>query len=53
MAQGEFTKECLKDVQEAFEDLVKGIPKSKLPNYIGHLNDIYLFFSACERELNK
>ena len=54
MAQGEFTEECLKDVEEAFKDLVdNAIPKKRLLDYIGHLNDIYLFFGACKREMSK
>ena len=52
--QGVFTEECLKEVRECFEDIVtNGIPKKRLPEYIGHLNEIYLFLDACQREMKK
>lgn len=50
MAQGEFTREECKATKDAVEDMFKGIPKSKQTNYLGHLNDIFLFLEAALRE---
>jgi hypothetical protein len=48
MAQGEFTKEECKQVQEAVSELYKALSKAKQREYIGHLNDIYLFLNKAE-----
>ena len=49
MAQGEFTKEEAKEVTEIFKEVFKALPKTKQREYLGHANDIYLFFAAAER----
>lgn len=49
MAQGEFTKEETIEVCKSFDEILEALPKSKLANYLGHANDIYLFLSAAEK----
>ena len=49
MAQGQFTKQEAKETTKAVEELFEAIPKSKRLNYIGHLNDIFLFIEAAQR----
>jgi hypothetical protein len=49
MAQGEFTKEEAKATQDAFGEVMKAFPKSKVAEFFGHFNDIALFLSAAER----
>jgi len=51
MTQGKASKEEAKATMEAVEELIKAIPKSRLANYFGHANDIFLFLDACERVL--
>jgi hypothetical protein len=48
--QGEFTKEEAQSVKEAVDEMFKALPKSKQMNFLGHLNDIFLFLGAAERE---
>lgn len=48
MAQGEFTKQEAKATIEAVEEMFKALPKSKQPDFIGHLNDIFLFIEVAE-----
>lgn len=48
MAQGEFTKEEAAATRVAVEELFDAVPKSKRGEYIGHLNDIYLFLEAAK-----
>jgi len=49
MAQGEFTKEEAAETQKAVGELWKALPKSKQPEFFGHLNDIGLFLEAAKR----
>ena len=49
MAQGEFTKEEAAETEKAVDEMFRAIPKSKQHEYIGHLNDIYLFISAAKK----
>lgn len=49
MAQGEFTKSEAASVKEAVGELFEAIPKTRRFNYLGHLNDIYLFIDAASR----
>ena len=51
MAQGEFTQEEAAATIEAVEELYDAIPKTKQMNFIGHLNDIFLFVEAAKREM--
>lgn len=48
MAQGEFTKEEAKQTIQAVKELFEALPKSKRAEFIGHLNDIFLFLAAAE-----
>ena len=49
MAQGEFTKQAADAVKEAAEQMFKALPKTKQWDYIGHLNDLFLFIEAAKR----
>jgi len=49
MAQGEFTPEEAEETCRAIEELFEALPKSKKMNYIGHLNDIFLFMDAVKK----
>lgn len=49
MAQGEFTKQEANETKKSVNELYKAIPKSRRLNYIGHLNDIFLFLEAAGR----
>lgn len=53
MAQGDFTAEEAKACREALDEIMKAMPKSKALDFIGHFNDIFLFLSRCEKELQK
>jgi hypothetical protein len=49
MAQGEFTKEEAAETKKAVDEIFDAIPKSKRGNFLGHLNDIFLFLEAAEK----
>ena len=50
MAQGEFTKQEAQATIEAVDDLLKtAIAKKRVPEFIGHFNDIFLFLEAAKR----
>ncbi len=49
MAQGEFTKEEAEQTRKAVDELFEAIPKSKRQDFIGHLNDVFLFLEAAKR----
>ena len=49
MAQGEFTKEEILEVRKSFDEILEALPKSKLVNYLGHANDVYLFLAAADK----
>lgn len=49
MAQGEFTKEEAEATKDAVNELFEAIPKSKRMDFLGHLNDIFLFIEAAKR----
>ena len=48
MSQGKFTKEEARATKKAVEEVMKAFPKSKVPEFFGHFNDIMLFLNACE-----
>ncbi len=48
MAQGEFTKEEAAETRTAVEEIFEALPKSKRVQYVGHLNDIFLFLRAAK-----
>jgi hypothetical protein len=49
MAQGEFTKEEAKRVQQIVEEVFEAISQKRRGHYFGHLNDIFLFLEAAEK----
>jgi len=49
MAQGQFTKEEAKATREAFDEIINSLSRNKKMEFIGHMNDIYLFLSAAEK----
>lgn len=49
MAQGQFTKEEAKETADAVKEVFEALPKKKQMEFIGHVNDIYLFLRAAER----
>ena len=49
MAQGEFTKQEARRTKESVNELFEALPKSKRFNYVGHLNDIFLFLAAAKK----
>ena len=46
MSQGEFTKEEGVATREAVDEIMKAMPKSKVMDFVGHFNDIFLFLNA-------
>ena len=50
MAQGDFTREEAKLMEETFNEVFKALPEKKQIEFLGHANDIYLFLAACQRE---
>jgi len=48
MTQGTFSKEEAESCKEALDEVMKAMPKSKVVNFIGHFNDIFLFLSAAK-----
>lgn len=53
MAQGEFTEEEAQRIREVVEEMFKGIPKTRQIGYVGHLNDVLLFVSAAEKQMDE
>ena len=49
MAMGQFTKEEAKEVKEAVDEIFKALSKPKQREYLGHLNEVFLFIEAAER----
>ncbi len=50
MTQGKFSKEEAQESKDALEEIMKAMPKSKVGEFVGHFNDIFLFLGACIRE---
>jgi len=50
MAQGDFTKEEAQATEDALKEVFEALPKRRRMEFIGHVNDIYLFLAACKRE---
>ncbi len=48
MTQGEFTKEETTSCEEALNEIMKAMPKSKAVEFIGHFNDIFLYLSSAK-----
>lgn len=49
MAQGQFTQEEAKATEEAVKEVFEALPRSKQGQFIGHMNDIYLFLAAAKK----
>ena len=49
MAQGRFTKEEARATREAFDEIINSLSRNKKMEFIGHMNDIYLFLDAAEK----
>jgi hypothetical protein len=49
--QGKLTKENAAICYEAIRELFDALPKSKRNEFLGHLNEIFLFLEAAKREL--
>lgn len=50
MAIGQFTKEEATSVKEAVDEMFKALSRPKQREYLGHLNEIFLFIEAAGRE---
>ena len=50
MAQGEFTKQAVVACRTALEEIMEAMSKRKVPEYIGHFNDLFLFLDAAEKK---
>lgn len=48
MTQGKFSKEETTSCEEALNEIMKAMPKSKAMDFIGHFNDIFLFLTAAK-----
>ena len=48
MAQERFTKEECTSCEEALNEIMKAMPKSKVTEFIGHFNDLFLFLTAAK-----
>ena len=46
---GQFTKEEAKEAKEAVEEIFKALSKPKQREYLGHLNEAFLFIEAAEK----
>ena len=49
MTQGHFTKEEAQASKQALEEVMKAFSKSKLIDFFGHFNDLFLFLEAAAR----
>lgn len=50
MAQGEFTIEEAEATIEAFSEVFEALSKSKRTEYLGNVNDIFLFLEAAKKK---
>jgi hypothetical protein len=48
MAQGKFTKEEAVHAETCAKRIINLLPKSKMMDIIGEMNDLYLFLSAAK-----
>jgi hypothetical protein len=51
--QGEFTQEEAQATIEAVDEIYRGLSKRKQVEYLGHLNDVFLFLEAARRAAPK
>jgi len=49
MAAGDFTKQEAAETEDAFKEVFGALPKRKQAEFLGHANDIYMFFAAAKR----
>ena len=48
MAQGEFTKGEANETEKSFDSIFKALTKRKQVEFIGEVNDIFLFLAAAK-----
>ena len=48
MTQGKFSKEEATATEEAVNEIMEAMPKTKVVEFIGHFNDIFLFLKAAK-----
>ena len=51
MTQGKASKEEAKESQIALDEIMKAMPKTKVVEFVGHFNDLFLFLTAAEKVL--
>jgi len=51
MTQGKASKEEAKSCEEALNEIMKAMPKSKAVEFVGHFNDLFLFLTAVGKVL--
>lgn len=49
MAQGEFTKQEAEETATSVKEIFNALSKNKKHDYLGHLNDIFLFIDAAKK----
>ncbi len=49
MAQGEFTKEEAAHAEACAKSIIDILPKSKMIDAVGAMNDLYLFLAAAKK----
>jgi len=47
----EITKEKAKDMGEALNEIMKAMPKTKVMDFVGHFNDLFVFLGEVERNI--
>jgi len=50
MTQGKFSKEECASCEEALNEIMKAMPKTKVVEFVGHFNDLFLFLTAAKKE---
>ena len=48
MTQGKFSKEECASCEDALKEIMEAMPKSKVVDFIGHFNDLFLFLTAAK-----
>jgi len=48
MTQGKFSKEECKSCEDALNEIMKAMPRTKAIEFVGHFNDLFLFLTAAK-----
>lgn len=48
MTQGKFSKEEAASCREALDEIMKAFPKTKVGEFVGPFNDLFLFLKAAK-----